>query len=75
MKTLFTIPFCLLLLSVSAGFSQNIGDLYQYEAMEGREILDPELLERDVSWQKRVYRRIDVREKMNLRFIDEKNPF
>lgn len=76
MKTFLTIPLCLFLLTVSIGYSQNIGDLYQYEAMEGREILDyPELLERDVSWQKRVYRRIDVREKMNLRFIDEKNPF
>jgi len=50
--------------------------LYNYEVMEGREMLEyPELLERDVSWQKRVFRRIDVREKMNQRFIDEKNPF
>ena len=63
---------------VSNGFSQNTvaqdtGRLYDKEVMSGREMLAyPDLLERDVSWQKRVFRRIDVREKMNLRFIDQK---
>lgn len=77
MKSSSIFTFFLFALLASNGFSQDtVGELYNYEVMEGREMLEyPELLERDVTWQKRVFRRIDVREKMNLRFIDEKKPF
>jgi len=55
----------IVLLFTSTGFSQSFGDIYEKSIEENEAIDYPFLREADVSWSKRVWRLIDLREKMN----------
>ena len=59
--------FGLLILFISsAGFSQSFGDIYQKSIESNSAIPYSFLREADVIWSKRLWRLIDMREKMNL---------
>jgi len=49
-----------------AGFSQSFGDIYEKSIMDNAAIDYPFLREADVIWSKRLWRLVDMREKMNL---------
>jgi len=59
------LPGIILLLFSSAVFSQSFGDIYRKSIEENAAIPYPFLREADVSWSKRMWRLIDLREKMN----------
>jgi len=64
MKRIFLLGLIVLLFS-SAGFSQSFGNIYN-KAIENSEAIPyPFLREADVPWSKRIWRLIDMREKMN----------
>lgn len=64
MKRIFLLGIIVLLFT-SAGYSQSFGDIYE-KSIEDNEAIDyPFLREADVSWSKRVWRLLDLREKMN----------
>lgn len=59
--------FGLLILFISgAAFSQSFGDIYEKSINENSAIPYPFLREADVIWSKRLWRLVDMREKMNL---------
>ncbi|MDZ7739114.1 MAG: gliding motility protein GldN [Bacteroidales bacterium] len=64
MKRLFLLGLVVLLFS-SAGFSQSFGDIYDKSIDNNEAIPYPFLREADVAWSKRIWRLIDLREKMN----------
>ncbi|MBS0011979.1 MAG: gliding motility protein GldN [Bacteroidales bacterium] len=64
MKRIFLFGLIALLFS-SAGFSQSFGDIYDKSIENNEAIPYPFLREADVSWSKRMWRLIDLREKMN----------
>jgi len=55
----------IVLLFSSSGFSQSFGDIYQKSIENSEAIPYPFLREADVPWSRRVWRLIDMREKMN----------
>lgn len=59
--------FSLVILFISSsGFSQSFGDIYEKSITENAAIPYPFLREADVIWSKRLWRLVDMREKMNL---------
>lgn len=59
--------FGLLILFISSsGFSQSFGDIYEKTLEDNRAIPYSFLREADVIWSQRLWRLIDMREKMNL---------
>jgi gliding motility associated protien GldN len=50
----------------SAAFSQSFGDIYEKSIEDNVAIPYPFLREADVIWSKRIWRLVDMREKMNL---------
>lgn len=64
MKRLLLLGLIGLLFS-SAGFSQSFGDIYEKSIENNEAIPYPFLREADVTWSKRMWRLIDLREKMN----------
>ena len=67
MKKLF---FAFIILSMSAiGFAQPLNDIASRETVEKKPVLKyPPLREADIMWEHRVWRVVDVREKINQRF-------
>ena len=70
------------LLMCTASMAQSFGDIYEKSMPTNEKIQYPFLGESDVVWSRRVYRIIDLREKMNLnlyypslRFDSAKNAF
>ncbi len=55
----------IVLLFSSSGFSQSFGDIYTKSIENSEAIPYPFLREADVPWSRRVWRLIDMREKMN----------
>jgi gliding motility associated protien GldN len=70
MRKLVFLPAAALLLGCGTGFSQNVLDgVYVREHYPTRQVIQPAFLrEADVMWSKRVWRVIDLKEKMNLPF-------
>ena len=64
MKRLLLLGLIVLLFS-SAGFSQSFGDIYEKSIENNEAIPYPFLREADVTWSKRMWRLVDLREKMN----------
>ncbi|MFO7851350.1 MAG: gliding motility protein GldN [Bacteroidota bacterium] len=64
MKRLLLLGLIVLLFSPS-GFSQSFGDIYEKSIVNNEPIPYPFLREADVVWSKRMWRLIDLREKMN----------
>jgi len=64
------LPLAFALLSSGAGFSQNVLDgVYVKEHYPTRQVIQPAFLrEADVMWSKRIWRVIDLKEKLNLQF-------
>jgi len=65
MKRLVLLGLLGLLIS-SAVFSQSFGDIYKKSIVDNAAIPYPFLREADVIWSKKLWRLIDMREKMNL---------
>lgn len=64
------------IISVSAFAQQPLDGIVERKNLQTKRILDYEPInERDVMWSKTVYRVIDIREKMNLPFMNPKAPF
>ncbi len=56
--------------------AQPLDDIVERKLMKGRKVLAyPKVREADVFWEKRVWRVIDVKEKMNKIFVYPENPF
>lgn len=71
-KILLLIPFMLLLLSTNA---QVLDDIVERKILKERKVLKHQpLREADIFWEKRIWRVIDVREKMNHPFIEAEKP-
>lgn len=74
MKYLLMLFF--VLFSLSLLHTQVLDDIVKREIMNDRKVLAYQpLREADIFWEKRVWRIIDVREKMNLSFINPQAPF
>ena len=74
MKKLFVLTA--LLSATSSLFSQPLDDIAFREVVSEKAVLQHEVpQERDILWQKTVWRVIDVREKMNLPFTYPEAPF
>ncbi len=59
--------FSLIVLFIStSSFSQSFGDIYEKSISESKAIDYPFLREADVIWSKKLWRMVDMREKMNL---------
>ncbi len=72
--------YLLMIFFVASNFSilcsQVLDDIVKREIMQDRKVLAYQpLREADIFWEKRVWRIIDVREKMNLSFINPQAPF
>lgn len=63
-KRILTGFFVMMFLGVAYG--QSFKDVYEKSIHENTKIAYPHIREADVSWSKRIYRIIDLREKMNL---------
>ncbi len=74
MKQVF---FVIAILSFSSNiFSQPLDDIVERKLIKNRKVLAYQpLREADIMWEKRIWRIIDVREKMNLPFIYPEAPF
>jgi len=65
MKRLFLFGLIALFISTS-GFAQSFGDIYKKSIMDNEAIEYPFLREADVIWSQKLWRMVDLREKMNL---------
>ncbi len=76
MKKLMAIFICFFFLVMDQSFAQPMDDIVERKIMSQREILNYQpLREADIFWEKRIWRVIDVREKMNLTFMYPNDPF
>jgi len=67
---------CFFFLVMDQSFAQPMDDIVERKIMSQREILNYQpLREADIFWEKRIWRVIDVREKMNLTFMYPNDPF
>ena len=74
----------ILSMSISNGMAQSTSQtdlhcapkkqFYQTESVDRLPLAHPHVHEKDIFWEKRVWREIDVRQKFNQRFNDENNP-
>ena len=72
----YLLIFALLPLFFSNIMAQVLDDIVKREIIKDRKVLAYKpLREADIFWEKRVWRVIDVREKMNLSFINPQAPF
>lgn len=70
--------FCICMVTTSSVFSQTkvLDGVVEKTLMKDRQVLKhPTPREADVFWEKRIWRVIDVREKMNLPFMNPEAPF
>jgi gliding motility associated protien GldN len=75
MKLIFGIA-CTLLLFIHPLSSQPISDIVTPKIVKQKSILEyPPVAERDIMWKKYIWRILDVRERMNLKFAYFKRPF
>lgn len=76
MNLKITFLFCLFLSTLTMGRAQPLDDVAERSLLEDRRVLPYESVrEADILWEKRVWRVIDTREKMNLPFRYEEKPF
>ncbi|MEO1518571.1 MAG: gliding motility protein GldN [Bacteroidota bacterium] len=74
MKAFFC--FLIALFAISSTEAQVKDDIVERRILKERRVLPyAQLREADVFWEKRIWRLIDVREKMNLAFLYPDNPF
>ena len=77
MKKIMILLLCFFFLSViNKLFAQPIDDIVERKIMNERKVLSYKpLREADIFWEKRIWRVIDVREKMNQTFMYPNDPF
>ena len=57
-------------------FGQNLDDITQRNIVQSKPVLTfADMNESDISWEKKIWRVIDVREKLNQSFLNPSTPF
>lgn len=75
-KLLAVVCFVLLMAMIQDSFAQPIDDIVERKIMQERRVLHYKpIREADIFWEKRIWRVIDVREKMNHTFMYPNDPF
>jgi gliding motility associated protien GldN len=78
MKKLIVLTICFLFVigGINQLFAQPMGDIVERKIMQERKVMNYKpLREADIFWEKRIWRVIDVREKMNHTFMYPNDPF
>jgi hypothetical protein len=65
-KKLLTVLFALVISGMA--FGQSFKDIYEKSIEDNRKVALPPLREADIKWSKKIWRIIDLREKMNHPF-------